>query len=132
MSNRNRRIAKEIADIQSDTTSKITANLVGNGDDLTHLKGSFKGPGGTPYEGGTYVIDVRIPNDYPFKPPIMRFDTRIWHPNVSSQTVSFPSVRCRVSEADVGYRVLSALIHSRLPGHPFLQSSRLLYLYNRS
>lgn len=90
MSNRNRRITKEIADIQSDTLSKITANLLGNGDDLTHLKGSFNGPSGTPYEGGTYVIDVRIPNDYPFKPPIMRFDTRIWHPNVSSQTVTLP------------------------------------------
>ncbi|KAI4250845.1 MAG: hypothetical protein LQ352_005220 [Teloschistes flavicans] len=85
-SNRTRRIAKEIADIQSDNISNITATPAGNGDDLTHLKGSFKGPPGTPYEGGTYLIDVRIPNDYPFKPPIMRFDTKIWHPNVSSQT----------------------------------------------
>ncbi|KAL8939740.1 MAG: hypothetical protein Q9216_003184 [Gyalolechia sp. 2 TL-2023] len=86
MSNRNRRIAKEIADIQSDSLSKISANLVGNGEDLTHLKGSFNGPSGTPYDGGTYTIDVRIPTDYPFKPPVMRFDTKVWHPNVSSQT----------------------------------------------
>ncbi|KAL8713692.1 MAG: hypothetical protein Q9220_002218 [cf. Caloplaca sp. 1 TL-2023] len=85
-SNRNRRIAKEIADIQSDNLSKISAAPIGNGDDLTHLKGSFKGPPGTPYEGGTYSIDVRIPSDYPFKPPIMKFDTKMWHPNVSSQT----------------------------------------------
>ena len=83
-----RRIAKEIADIQSDTFSHISATPVGNGDDLTHLKGSFKGPRGTPYEGGTYSIDVRIPSDYPFKPPLMKFDTKIYHPNVSSQTVS--------------------------------------------
>ncbi|KAL8948919.1 MAG: hypothetical protein Q9183_007647, partial [Haloplaca sp. 2 TL-2023] len=85
-SNRMRRIAKEIADIQSDTFSHISAAPVGNGDDLTHLKGSFKGPPGTPYEGGTYSIDVRIPSDYPFKPPLMKFDTKIYHPNVSSQT----------------------------------------------
>ncbi|KAL8868990.1 MAG: hypothetical protein Q9174_004609 [Haloplaca sp. 1 TL-2023] len=85
-SNRMRRIAKEIADIQSDTFSHISATPVGNGDDLTHLKGSFKGPPGTPYEGGTYTIDVRIPSDYPFKPPLMKFDTKIYHPNVSSQT----------------------------------------------
>ncbi|KAL8729692.1 MAG: hypothetical protein Q9181_004905 [Wetmoreana brouardii] len=85
-SNRNRRIAKEIADIQSDSVSHISAAPIGNGDDLTHLKGSFKGPPGTPYEGGTYTIDIRIPNDYPFKPPLMKFDTKIWHPNVSSQT----------------------------------------------
>ena len=86
-SNRNRRIAKEIADIHADNLSNISANTIGNGDDLTHLKGSFKGPPGTPYEGGTYMIDVRIPSDYPFKPPIMKFDTKVWHPNVSSQTV---------------------------------------------
>lgn len=23
---------------------------------------------------------------YPFEPPVMKFDTKIWHPNVSSQT----------------------------------------------
>ncbi|KAI9700330.1 MAG: Ubiquitin-conjugating enzyme E2 1 [Candelina mexicana] len=84
--NRARRIAKEIADIHADTSSQIQANPVGNGEDLTHLKGSFKGPPGTPYEGGTYVVDVKIPSEYPFRPPIMRFDTKVWHPNVSSQT----------------------------------------------
>lgn len=87
-SSRTRRIAKEIADIHSDNLSNISASLVGNGEDLTHMKGSFKGPPGTPYEGGSYTIDVRIPNDYPFRPPLMKFDTKVWHPNVSSQTVS--------------------------------------------
>ncbi|KAL9633695.1 MAG: hypothetical protein Q9164_004549 [Protoblastenia rupestris] len=85
-SSRTRRIAKEIADIHSDSISHIQASPVGNGEDLTHLKGSFKGPPGTSYEGGSYIVDVRIPNDYPFRPPIMKFDTKIWHPNVSSQT----------------------------------------------
>ncbi|CAF9904396.1 Ubiquitin-conjugating enzyme E2 1 [Imshaugia aleurites] len=85
-SSRTRRIAKEVADIHSDNLSNIKADPVGNGDDLTHLKGSFKGPPGTPYEGGTYTIDVKIPNDYPFRPPVMKFDTKVWHPNVSSQT----------------------------------------------
>ena len=89
-SSRTRRIAKEVADIHSDNLSNIKADPVGNGDDLTHLKGSFKGPPGTPYEGGTYTIDVKIPHDYPFRPPVMKFDTKVWHPNVSSQTVSEP------------------------------------------
>ncbi|KAI9677393.1 MAG: Ubiquitin-conjugating enzyme E2 1 [Caeruleum heppii] len=84
--NRTRRIAKEITDIRSDTSSHITAEPLGTGDDLTHLKGRFRGPPGTPYEGGTFVVDIKIPNEYPFRPPIMKFDTRLWHPNVSSQT----------------------------------------------
>ena len=39
-------------------------------------------------EGGTYDIDIEVPNDYPFKPPKMRFITKVYHPNISSQTVS--------------------------------------------
>ncbi|KAK2734442.1 Ubiquitin-conjugating enzyme E2 1 [Myotisia sp. PD_48] len=84
-SNRNRRIAKEIGDIHNDRHSQISVETVG-GDDLTHLKGAFPGPPGTPYEGGTFRIDIRIPTEYPFRPPVMKFDTRVWHPNISSQT----------------------------------------------
>ena len=87
-SNRSRRIAKEIADIQNDQHSKIVVEPAGNGDDLTHLRGQFLGPPDTPYEGGTYLVDIKIPSEYPFRPPVMKFDTKIWHPNVSSQTVS--------------------------------------------
>lgn len=87
-SNRLRRIAKEIEDVRSDTWSKVTLEIAGNAEDLTHLEGHFEGPPDTPYEGGKYTVDIRIPNDYPFKPPVMKFATRIWHPNVSSQTVS--------------------------------------------
>ena len=102
-SNRMRRIAKEIADIHADTLSHIQADVAGNGDDLTQLKGSFKGPPGTPYEGGTYKIDIRIPSEYPFRPPTMKFETKVYHPNVSSQTVSpaIPSTLQRL-EANAG------------------------------
>jgi len=31
-------------------------------------------------------VDIIIPQEYPFKPPKMKFDTKIWHPNISSQT----------------------------------------------
>jgi ubiquitin-conjugating enzyme (huntingtin interacting protein 2) len=84
-SNRTRRIGKELADINNDPHSQIVAEPVRE-EDLTHLKGKFKGPPDTPYEGGTYVIDIKIPGDYPFRPPTMKFDTKVWHPNVSSVT----------------------------------------------
>jgi ubiquitin-conjugating enzyme (huntingtin interacting protein 2) len=86
--NRTRRIAKELADIHADTHSQITAEPVGGQDDVTHLRGIFPGPPDTPYEGGTYKVDIKIPTDYPFRPPLMKFETKVWHPNVSSQTVS--------------------------------------------
>ncbi|KAH8663461.1 ubiquitin conjugating enzyme [Tricladium varicosporioides] len=84
-SNRVRRIAKELADIQSDTASKIFCEP-SNGSDLSHLLATFPGPPDTPYEGGTYIVDIKIPQEYPFRPPVMFFKTKLWHPNVSSQT----------------------------------------------
>lgn len=88
MSSRLRRVAKELQDIQNDKdNSGVMASAI-NESDLTHLRGSFPGPPGTPYEGGTYVVDIIIPDTYPFKSPIMKFETKMWHPNVSSQTVS--------------------------------------------
>lgn len=88
---RERRIAKELADIHNDKdNSGVLANPV-DPSNLTHLKGTFPGPPDTPYAGGTYQIDIVVPDMYPFKSPIMKFDTKIWHPNVSSVTVG-PSV----------------------------------------
>lgn len=58
-----------------------------NGTDLTHLKGTLTGPPDTPYAGGKFVVDIKIPDGYPFKPPQIRFETKVWHPNISSQTV---------------------------------------------
>ena len=89
-SNKARRIAKELADIRNDRFSHIYADTIG--EDLTKLRGSFEGPPGTAYEGGKYDVNIDIPNEYPFRPPIMKFATKIWHPNISSQTVSFSSL----------------------------------------
>ncbi|ESZ92313.1 ubiquitin conjugating enzyme [Sclerotinia borealis F-4128] len=86
-SNRVRRIAKELNDISNDADSQIFCqSRDGNDSDLTNLRASFSGPPDTPYEGGTYIVDIKIPNEYPFRPPQMNFTTKLWHPNVSSQT----------------------------------------------
>ncbi|KAI1138415.1 ubiquitin-conjugating enzyme/RWD-like protein [Hypoxylon sp. FL0543] len=86
-SSRTRRVAKELSDIEADAkNSGITAQPANNNGDLTHLKACIPGPPGTPYEGGKFIVDVKIPNEYPFRPPVMKFDTKVWHPNISSQT----------------------------------------------
>lgn len=82
---RAKRIAKELEDVKRDQLSGVTLDMAED-DDLSHLKGTFLGPPGTPYEGGLFEVDIKIPVEYPFKPPIMKFDTRIYHPNISSQT----------------------------------------------
>ncbi|KAL3655059.1 Ubiquitin-conjugating enzyme E2 27 [Castilleja foliolosa] len=44
---------------------------------LVHLLGTIPGPLGTPYEGGTFNIDINLPDGYPFEPPKMQFATKV-------------------------------------------------------
>uniref|UniRef100_A0A061RJZ0 E2 ubiquitin-conjugating enzyme n=1 Tax=Tetraselmis sp. GSL018 TaxID=582737 RepID=A0A061RJZ0_9CHLO len=78
------RIQKELKEIGEDETSGISVELVDGS--LCHLKGSLQGPKDTPYEGGVFYVDIKLNDMYPFKPPEMRFITKVWHPNVSSVT----------------------------------------------
>merc|ERR1719161_2704437 len=81
-----KRLEKELQDIRalSESNSSVRADAVDG--DLTHWKGHMKGPEGTPYTGGVFHLDISIPAEYPYNPPKVKFDTKIWHPNISSQT----------------------------------------------
>jgi ubiquitin-conjugating enzyme (huntingtin interacting protein 2) len=81
----NGRLMKELTEISKADTSGVTAAPVEDGN-LRHLKGTIQGPEGTVYEGGVFEIDIQVPKQYPFEPPKMKFLTKVWHPNISSQT----------------------------------------------
>lgn len=83
---------KELAEVGKDDTSGVNARLVTEGN-LRHLIGTLQGPEGTVYEGGLFEVDIVIPKQYPFEPPKMKFTTKVWHPNVSSQTGAICLVR---------------------------------------
>lgn len=91
-SSRDRRVAKELADIQADKDNSGVFAAPFDGVSLRQLVGMFPAPPDTPYAGGQYEVEIEIPDSYPFKPPKMRFKTRIFHPNVSSQTVRTPTL----------------------------------------
>lgn len=59
---RARRVARELEDVRSDSEAGITIQAV-NDADISHLKGTFHGPPGTPYQGGSFIVDIQIPND---------------------------------------------------------------------
>mmetsp|Transcript_6168 Transcript_6168/g.19819 ORF Transcript_6168/g.19819 Transcript_6168/m.19819 type:complete len:192 (+) Transcript_6168:85-660(+) len=80
-----KRVKKEAAELHTDADGcGVSAQPIG--EDMSHWKGTITGPAGTPYEGGKFVIDIKLTPSYPFEPPKMYFDTKVWHPNVSSQT----------------------------------------------
>eukprot|EP00357_Protocruzia_adherens_P024786 CAMPEP_0114979008 /NCGR_PEP_ID=MMETSP0216-20121206/4126_1 /TAXON_ID=223996 /ORGANISM="Protocruzia adherens, Strain Boccale" /LENGTH=192 /DNA_ID=CAMNT_0002340273 /DNA_START=42 /DNA_END=620 /DNA_ORIENTATION=- len=81
----NRRVLKEFEDINKTTheTNFVTKFI---DEDKTHWEATIHGPKDTVYEGGVYQVDIVFPDEYPYKPPKMKFKTKIWHPNISSQT----------------------------------------------
>ncbi|RLN56211.1 hypothetical protein BBP00_00008118 [Phytophthora kernoviae] len=80
------RVRKELEECQKDSElSGVTAVPV-TAASVSDLRGTIQGPPGTPYEGGVFDLEIVIPPKYPFEPPQVRFITKIWHPNISSQT----------------------------------------------
>lgn len=53
------RVQKELVDWNRDKSSGVSIELVGA--ELSHLAGTISGPIGTPYEGGVFRIDIRLP-----------------------------------------------------------------------
>ncbi|KAG7391243.1 Ubiquitin-conjugating enzyme E2 T [Phytophthora pseudosyringae] len=51
-------------------------------DQIDRLDAQILGPDGSPYEKGVFLLDIEVPERYPFEPPKVRFVTPIYHPNI--------------------------------------------------
>jgi ubiquitin-conjugating enzyme (huntingtin interacting protein 2) len=78
---RNRRISKEVSDLEK---SIYEVHLNG---EASHLEVSLPKLSGTAYSAGAYKIDVHLSEGYPFEKPSMKFNKRLWHPNIYWETV---------------------------------------------
>ena len=72
------RLSKELQLLLKNDEFKIKVKE----EDLRNLKATMKGPKDTIYEGGEFSLEIQVPEEYPFKPPKIRFVTPILHPNV--------------------------------------------------
>eukprot|EP00743_Colponemidia_sp_Colp-15_P006906 GILK01007453.1.p1 GENE.GILK01007453.1~~GILK01007453.1.p1 ORF type:complete len:165 (-),score=15.23 GILK01007453.1:172-666(-) len=78
------RLVRELQDLSKHHDNDIVIGPVQ--DQLFHWRGWIRGPSATPFEGGHFQLDFRIPSTYPLAPPAVKFLTKIFHPNMNFET----------------------------------------------
>ncbi|KAL6709212.1 hypothetical protein ACN47E_002028 [Coniothyrium glycines] len=80
-----KRLMTELQTYQSDPNHALL-ELGPADDDVMHWRAVMKGVAGTAYDGGVWLLSIRIPAQYPLSPPTIRFVTPICHPNIDFKT----------------------------------------------
>ncbi|KAJ0781215.1 putative ubiquitin-conjugating enzyme E2, ubiquitin-conjugating enzyme/RWD [Helianthus annuus] len=75
-----KRLQSELMDLMMSGESGISAFPVE--DNIFSWRGTICGSKDTVFEGTEYKLSLSFPNDYPFKPPKVKFETGCFHPNV--------------------------------------------------
>ncbi|KAF8670850.1 hypothetical protein HU200_050114 [Digitaria exilis] len=77
------RMQKEIKLLQDDPPHGVSLNE-NSLSSLSSIEARIKGPEGTVYSKGVFILKIQIPERYPFQPPNVTFVTPIYHPNIDN------------------------------------------------
>ena len=77
-----KRISAELTILEKEPILYCSAGPIDR-NDLFKWNGTIIGPKNTPYYGGIFQLEIYFPLKYPFKPPKIRFKTKIYHCNIN-------------------------------------------------
>ncbi len=131
-----RRIKKEWSDINLEiekSDESIVVKLIN--EELTHWNATIIGPDGSPFEGGKFTLDITFPSEYPFKPPVIKFLNKMYHPNINtSGSICLDILKDQWSPALSIFKVLlsiSSLLADPNPNDPLSPEVANVYKSNR-
>ena len=126
---------KELNNFNKEEQEGLTA---GPEDDSDMFKwvASIEGPENSPYEGGTFNLNIEFPKDFPYKPPKVIFTTKVFHPNVKSDTGSIClDILKDAWSPDITVvsilRAIKSLLINPITDHPLEKEVAKLYIENR-
>lgn len=129
-----KRISMELKDLRKDPPSSCSAGPVG--EDLYIWEGCIFGPEDSPFHGGVFNLSIQFPVDYPFRPPHVKFITKIYHPNInSSGLICLDILKTQWSPALTISKVLlsiTSLLTDPNPDDPFVPEIANLYKQDRA
>ena len=124
-----KRIQNELKELQKDPPSSCTAGP--EGENMYKWEGYIFGPSDSPYEGGVFKLSIEFPEDYPFRPPHVRFITKVYHPNINaSGSICLDILKDKWSPALSISKVLlsiESLLTDPNPDDPFVPDIANLY-----
>ena len=134
MSKSIKRIRKELEEIKTEPPSNCSAGPIG--EELTRWEASIIGPSDSPYAGGVFKLSIDFTDKYPFKPPKVKFITRIFHPNINSYgSICLDILNVNWSPALTVTKLLlsiSSLLNDPNPKDPLVKSIADMYEKNRN
>jgi ubiquitin-conjugating enzyme E2 D/E len=129
-----RRIQRELEDIQKDPPSNCSAGPID--DDLFNWEAMIMGPDDSPFAGGVFKLQIQFPQDYPFRPPVVIFKTKVYHPNISpAGGICLDILKQQWSPALTISKVLlgiTSLLTDANPNDPLVPEIAHLYRNNRA
>ncbi|RGP70852.1 ubiquitin-conjugating enzyme e2 d e [Fusarium longipes] len=81
-----KRITKEFGEISTQNHEGFSVSLPPN-ESIHTWHVTMSAPESTVYHPGKFGILLTLPTDYPFKPPVVKFVTRIYHPNITNDNL---------------------------------------------
>jgi ubiquitin-conjugating enzyme E2 A len=74
-----RRLMRDFRRLQDDPPQGVTG--APNEDNILEWSAVIFGPDDTPWEGGTFKLTLTFTEEYPNRPPKVKFITKMFHPN---------------------------------------------------